>query len=364
MALFRDNDGKTEKATPGKLSQAANKGQVAISKELTMSVSLLIAIITLAVFGDYLFGALRTVLRDGLTVTPEKHHLVSQGGLQGGILELQQAISTVGIPLLTFMLLFFFATAFAGYAQIGFKFRPGALRWRLQALDVTKNLGRLFSFQSVARTFVSALKLIVLGSVLYFVLRSRIGQFMGLYHADDLGAALRLIIDTAILTVLSIVIVILVISIIDLIYQKWDYAESMKMSKQEVEDERKRSDGDPFIKNRLKQARNELLRQRMMESVPQADVIITNPTHYAIALAYDRKRNAAPEVVAKGVDEVALRIREIAEENDVPRVEDPPLARALFRAVKVGHEIPEKFYQAVATILGHVLRTRTEGSAA
>ena len=130
------------------------------------------------------------------------------------------------------------------------------------------------------------------------------------------------------------------------------------MSKQEVDDERKRSEGDPLIRNRLRQARAEMARHRMMEAVPQADVIITNPTHYSVALRYERNTNAAPEVVAKGMDDMAMRIRELARDNDVPLLEDPPLARALFAAVKVGQEVPARFYEAVATVLSHVYQLK------
>jgi flagellar biosynthetic protein FlhB len=128
------------------------------------------------------------------------------------------------------------------------------------------------------------------------------------------------------------------------------------MTRQEVQDERKRAEGDPAIKMRQRSARIELLRSRMMTAVPKADVVVINPTHFSVALRYDRKRDSAPVVVAKGVDEVALQIRTLAKEHGVPLMEDPPLARALFRAVKVGQSIPEKFYQAVAAVLGHVYR--------
>ena len=130
------------------------------------------------------------------------------------------------------------------------------------------------------------------------------------------------------------------------------------MSKQEVEDARKRSEGDPLMRSRLRQARAEMMRHRMMEAIPKADVVITNPTHFSVALRYDRKRHTAPELVAKGMNDVAMRIRELARENDVPLLEDPPLARALFRAVKVGQEIPARFYEAAATVLSHVYRLK------
>ena len=142
----------------------------------------------------------------------------------------------------------------------------------------------------------------------------------------------------------------------DLAFQRYSFTKRNMMTKQEVEDERKRTEGDPHMKARQRGARNELLQQRMMADVPRADVILTNPTHYSVALRYDRSKDAAPTVVAKGVDDMAMQIRKVARESGVPLMEDPPLTRALYRAVKVGHSVPEKFYQAVATVLSHVYR--------
>jgi flagellar biosynthetic protein FlhB len=152
--------------------------------------------------------------------------------------------------------------------------------------------------------------------------------------------------------------VVTVLALIDFAWQRYSFTKRNMMTKQEVEDERRRSEGDPMVRMRQRRARNDLLRHRMMAAVPKADVVVTNPTHFSVALRYDRSRDAAPTVVAKGADEIALRIREIARENGVPLMEDPPLARALFRAVKIGQAIPENFYQAVATVLSHVYRLK------
>ena len=154
--------------------------------------------------------------------------------------------------------------------------------------------------------------------------------------------------------------IVLIMAIGDIAYSRRKHTKSLMMTKQEVEDERKRTDGDPMIKSRLKAARMALMKQRMMEAIPMADVIITNPTHYSVALKYDREKHMSPAVVAKGIDDIAMRIRKIAAENDVPLMEDAPLARALFRAVDVGQEIPEKFFKAVATVLGHVYRLKNK----
>ena len=149
-----------------------------------------------------------------------------------------------------------------------------------------------------------------------------------------------------------------VIAVADYIYQKYEHIKQLKMSRQEIRDEHKQSEGDPHVKARLRQIRHERARQRMMSAVPQADVVVTNPTHFAVALKYDTETMAAPVVVAKGVDNVAFRIREVADENDVPIVENPPLARALFGGVELDQQIPEEHYQAVAQIISYVYRLK------
>ena len=355
--MFRDNDGKTEDATPAKLAEAAASGNVAISREFTMAFTLLCAAIVAYIFGGVMVNALRETLHDGLSVDVRTRPIY-EADIAGAIDELDRPIQHVGVPLVGFMLLLMLITAIAGYGQIGLSFRPKALKVDPNRINPTKNISRLFSFQSVMRTIVSAIKLIVLGTVLVWVLRARLDRFISLYEEQDLKRALELIAETAFLIIVWVSVVVLLIALVDVIYQRWDYKQNLKMSKQEVEDERKRSDGDPFIKGRLREARRELMRQRMMDAIPEADVVITNPTHFAVALAYDRSKHAAPVVLAKGVDEVAFKIRALASENDVAVVEDPPLARALYRSVKVGREIPERFYQAIATVLGHVFRMR------
>jgi flagellar biosynthetic protein FlhB len=150
----------------------------------------------------------------------------------------------------------------------------------------------------------------------------------------------------------------IIIALIDVPFQKWQHMKQMRMTKQEIRDEMKDMEGRPEVKAQIRRRQREMSNSRMIDRVKDADVIITNPTHYAVALRYDRKKNAAPEVIAKGVDEMAARIREIAREHKVPLMEDPPLARALFRAVKVGQEIPARFFEAVATVLSHVYRLK------
>ncbi len=352
MGLFKDDDGKTEKATPGRLQQARDKGQVQISKEFTMAGSLLIAVLALQHIGFWLMDAFREVIRRSMALRLDD---VTVTGIQTEILKV---IEIVAPPFMALLAIFVLATAVFGYSQIGLKLSKEALVFKLERLNPVMNLNKLFKFSSVMKAIMSFLKLIVLGSVLYFVLRARWTDLAMMHGHRNVEFSANLIADLAFTVFLWIAVVVLFLSFMDVAWQRFDFQKNLRMSKHEVSDERKRTDGDPMIKSRLRSLRNEFMRQRMMESVPKADVIITNPTHYSVALRSDRNKNAAPEVVAKGVEHIALRIREIAREHSIPMMEDPPLARALYRAVKVGTEVPPKFYKAIASVLGHVFRLK------
>lgn len=353
MALFRDDAGKTEKPTPQRLSEARDKGKTPVSREFTMGGSLLVAVLALELTGPWLIAAFERVLADGFALP----HRVLEGGEVRPLLDhLLATAAVMGPPLLLLLAVFVAATAAFGYSQIGFKVSRQVLKLDLTRLNPAANLGRLLSFSSVLRMLLSLLKLCILASVLFFVLRAKWTSLAAMHDYEDVGLSLALIADMTFSVFFWIALLVLLMSIGDVAWQRFDHQQSLMMKKQEVEDERKRSEGDPLIKSRLRQARMELLRHRMLEAVPRADVVITNPQHYSIAIRYVRGRNGAPEVVAKGVDEVALRIRDIASRHGVPIMEDPALARGLYRAVKVGQEIPERFYRAVAAVLSHVYR--------
>ncbi len=322
-----------------------------------MAGSLLVAVLVLEFLGPWLMDALKELLRWGMDVNPIRHHLEG-GEVSGVVRELTHAMSILASPYVVLALLFFLATMVFGYGQIGFKIAKQALVFRPEKFNPVTNLGKIFRFSSVFKTIFSAAKLAVLIGVLYIVIANRLDDLARLYELESFEESVTVILDLALTVFFWIAVVVLVISIGDILWQRYDHNKGLMMTKQEVEDERKRTDGDPFIKNRLRQARMKLMQQRMMEAVPKADVVITNPTHYSVALKYDRGNQAAPEVVAKGLDDLALRIREIAKEHNVALMEDPPLARALHRAVDVGQQIPVKFFQAIATVLSHVYQMK------
>lgn len=355
MALFGDDNGKTEKPTPGKLADVRKKGDTPHSKELTQGGVLFLAAIMLIWIGDWMVSALSQVMRNGMSVhTIESRRLYEP---DGAMAELWNAFTTVLPPFATLLTVLVVATALIGYGQIGVKISSQAVGFKPEKLNPFTNMKRVFSPQSLMRTVFAAFKLSIIVTVLYFVLSGRLPVLLRLHEMPFADAAGE--IGGLVLTLLLwIGAVVTAMALADLAYQRYSFTKRNMMTKQEVEDERKRAEGDPTMKARQKGARNELLQQRMMADVPRADVILTNPTHYSVALRYDRKKDAAPTVVAKGVDDVAMQIREIARENDVPLMEDPPLTRAIYRAVKVGQAVPEKFYQAVATVLSHVYRLK------
>ena len=353
---FGDDQGRTEKPTPGRLNEARNRGDTHLSRELLTGATLLTAAIALRFFGGWLLQSMGSALRFGLTLDMETHP-VANGDVPGACKEVLTALALVAAPSLLLLAVLLLSAAIAGYAQIGVRFSDEVLQLKLERLNPASNYKRLFSMQAVVRTAFSLVKLGVLVLVLALVLDSRWADLAKLPD-QDFVVGMRIVADLAMTALLWVAVVVFALALADVFWQRFDFEKRNMMTRQEVEDERKRGEGDPMVKNRLRQARTELLRHRMMQAVPKADVVITNPTHYAVALRYDRKKNAAPEVLAKGVDDMAARIREIARENKVPLMEDPPLARALFRAVKVGQEVPARFFEAVATVLSHVYRLK------
>ncbi|MEZ6036298.1 MAG: flagellar biosynthesis protein FlhB [Planctomycetota bacterium] len=354
MSLFGDDGGKTEKATPGRLSEVRNKGDTPLSKELIQGGVLFFAAIMLLWVGEWLMSALGEVMLNGLSLDVQTRPLEDISGICA---ELSRAMLTIAPPFVTLVGALVLATLLIGYGQIGVKVSSEVIKLKFERLNPVNNVKRVFSPQSLVRTLFALLKLSVIVAVLYLVLHDRLPVLLRL-HEMPFAAAAGEIGSLALTLLLWIGAVVTVMAAADFAYQRYSFHKRNMMTKQEVEDERKRSEGDPTMKARQRSARNEMLRHRMMAAVPKADVIITNPTHFSVALRYDRKRDAAPIVVAKGVDEMAFAIRKIAKENGVPLMEDPPLARALYRAVKIGQSVPEKFYQAVATVLSHVYRLK------
>ncbi|PIE22951.1 MAG: flagellar biosynthesis protein FlhB [Planctomycetota bacterium] len=354
MGLFQDKSDKTEKATPKRLSDARNKGQVAKSAELGMAMLFLLGLILVEAGGGSLIEALKEGLRQGFSL-----HVEPEITRTWAVETLRTAILRVAPGILIMMAILVATALVTGFAQVGIKFTIEPIRPKLEKLNPIAGLGRMFQLRSVMQTGLAFLKFVVLFGILWFNIQGDLPVLLTLADMPFAESA-PIVAELAIKIFWWIAIVLLLLGILDLIYQKWQHQKDMRMSKQDIKDEAKSTDGDPEIKARIKRAMREVSRRRMMEEVPKADVVITNPTHFAVALKYEKSDMAAPSVVAKGADEVAFKIRELAKENKVPIMEDPPLARALFSSVRLGDEIPRRFYEAVAAVLARVLRMKQE----
>lgn len=352
MSDEQDDSQKTEDPTPKKLEESRKKGQVALSREMNTWVLMLAATIMIVALSP----SLMTHMKEFLKIYIEQSYAfpAGEGGLDKILLgSFKQVMGILAAPFIILM----FAGFIAPFLQVGVIFAPEVIKPDISKISPMKGMKRLFSMRSIMEFFKGLIKMVVIGAVGVFVLKPYYGQ---LNHMVGLPIPLLLseIMSLFIRLMVGILIVLLIIAVMDLVYQRYEHYKKMRMSKQEVKDEFKQSEGDPHVKGRLRQLRQERARRRMMAAVPTADVVITNPTHYAIALKYDTDTMDAPMCVAKGADEVALRIREVAKENNVVIYEAPPLARALYDVVEMDEMIPIEHYQAVAEVISYVFRLK------
>jgi flagellar biosynthesis protein FlhB len=245
----------------------------------------------------------------------------------------------------------------AGYLQFGLVFSADGIMPKLDKISPFAGLKRMFSMRSLAEFVRGLLKLAVVGSVAMFLILpevAHLNKLIGMEMIQLLGETKALLAKLLI----GVVSIVAAIAAIDVIYQRLQHMREMRMSRQEIKDEFKETEGDPLVKGRLRQLRMERTRRRMMAQVPQSDVVVTNPTHYAVALKYDPNSMAAPKMMAKGADKVAQKIREVAKEHGIPIVENPPLARGLFAAVDVDQEVTPEFYKAVAEVISYIFKLK------
>jgi len=342
---------KTEEPTQRRREEAREQGQVAFSSDLTTGILLLSALAALAVLVPTLAGGLVHVLRDGLRHIPVADlnpvlvqtmfsRLFSQGlewlGLLFGVI----VVAGIMAPML----------------QVGFHLAPAMLGFKLEKLSPATGWGKLLSLEGGVRGFIALGKVAFIALVAYWILRWRGARFA------DLGMirlAPALSIAWSIVTHLALAIAgtLVTLGILDYFFQRWNHDKSLRMTKQELKEEVKRDEGDPMVKGRIRRLQREAGQKRMMQDVPKATVVVTNPTHLAIALRYEANM-AAPRVVAKGAGAVAHRIADIARRHGVAVVERKPLARALFKSVKVGQHIPAALFVAVAELIAYVFRLR------
>ena len=348
---------KTEPATDKKLKDAREEGKVAKSKELTAAFDLIILFLVLKIFISYVGGCLLIIFDFVYSSMPE-FVKINEAKLTTFAISsyLFNIILKWILIVLPFFLLGVVITILISVFQVGWKISTKPMQPKLEKFNPINGFKRIFSKNSLFELVKSIVKIGVISYVAYSSVKNNRNDLFLLYDIP-LNQAVTLIGSIIINTGLKISFVYLVVGIADYAYQKHKFNEDMKMTKQEVKDEYKNSEGDPQIKGKQKQRMREASQRRMMQDVPKADVVITNPTHLAIALKYDAEVSEAPVVVAKGEDYVALKIKEVAQENNIAIVENKPLARMLFSNVDIGAEIPPELYQSVAEILAMIYKT-------
>ena len=347
-----DSGEKTEDPTGKKITDASNKGNVAQSQEIQSWAILLIITLIIGSAVPTIMGYVKNINRR--FIENAHAYTLSQENFQ---YIFKEVIFEIGIVILPLMMVFLVTGLSVQLLQIGWNPSFEKFQIKLNKFSPAKGVKKFFGVRPLVEAFKSMVKLGIVGSVVLVSVAPMLND-VELLPAFELLHALDRIQEIAIVILVIAVMIMTVIAALDYAYQKWDHKDKLKMTKQEVKDERKQQDGDPKIKQRIAALRMERARERMMQAVVKADVVITNPTHYAVALKYDMDTMPAPILVGKGVDSLAMRIREIAEENDIPIVENPPLARALYAGVEIDEEIPTEHYHAVAEVIGYVFRLK------
>ena len=348
-----DSDGeKSEEPTGKKLGDAKTKGQVAQSQEIQSWVALLTITLLIGSVIPAIMGHISILSRNFI----ENAHAysVTAADFQNLTKEVAWEIGLVVMPLMITFMVVGFATQ---VVQVGWTVSAEKFQIQLNKFSPLKGAKKIFGIRAAVEAGKGVVKLGIVGTVTFLLVSPMLAD-IALLPAFDLLHTLERVKQIALVILVVAVMIMTIIAAVDFAYQKWDHTEKLKLTKQEVKDERKQQDGDPKIKQRIAALRMERQRERMMQAIGKADVIITNPTHYAIALQYDMDTMPAPILVGKGIDSLAFRIREVAEENDIPIVENPPLARALYASVEIDEEIPAEHFHAVAEVIGYVFRLK------
>lgn len=341
---------KTEEPTSKKRADAKKKGQVGRSTELSTAFVLLIGFFIIKVMWAHIYGSIAaytTYVFSHLNQPVDTENILR---IFIGIIEL---LAQTSLPIMLGIMVMGLAI---NVFQVGLNFNTEAIGFKPDKLNPINGFGRIFSKRSLVELVKSLFKIAIIGFFLYDFLKDHL-MAMPQFIYFDLPNSLAQIADIVFSMAFEVIAVIIVLGILDYGYQKWQTTQDLKMTKQEVKDEMKQTEGDPQIKGKIKQKQRQMAMSRMMQEVPKADVIVTNPTHFAVALQYS-KGMVAPLIVAKGQDLVAQRIKDIARDARVPIVENRPLARALYASAEVGDMVPAELYQAVAEVLAYVYRLK------
>ena len=344
-------DEKTEKATPKRRQDERKKGNVFQSNDVAAVCSMLVLFHSLKALAPHLYRNFRDAMYMFMGMAADSDSFHQEAGremlVKAMLLFLESALPLLFIGVLTAVAVTFFQTRMA--------FSMDVLKFKMERISPLKGFKRMFSIRSVVELIKALIKITILGWVVYVFLKGRMEELSRLMEGTVEGA-LIFTGNTVISLVDTVGVAFIFLASMDYLYQWWEYEKNLRMSKQEIKEEYKQTEGDPQIKGKIREKQRQMASMRMMQNVPKADVIVRNPTHYAVALGYDADRNRAPVVLAKGADHLALKIVEVGEANGVYILEDRPLARGLYASVEVDMEIPEEYYQTVAKILAFVYK--------
>lgn len=344
---------RTEPASPRRLEQAREEGNVPHSRELMAFMVMAAGAGTFWVLGSWIAQGIANVIRHGLSF--DRAAAFDTAIMRGSSLSLTvDALMYIG-PLFLIIIAAIIATPFV---MGGWVFSPKAFKLDFTRIDPIKGLGRMFSWQSIAELVKAILKAILIGGVLFWVVRHEQDRLFGLL-AQPIETGLASFSQVLFFSFVALIGGLAIIAAIDVPFQLWQYHDRLKMTREELRKEARESEGDPQLKARIRSQQREMARSRMMSEVPKADVVVTNPTHFAVALKYDSSAMQAPVVVAKGMNLIAQRIRDLAGEHHVPILEAPPLARALHRHADIGDQIPAALYASVAEVMAWVYQLNT-----
>ncbi len=342
---------KTEQPTPKKIRDAHDEGQVAFSTEINTVGILLMGFIGIGLLGPWWWEGMALAIRRSLTDL-----FMSELSDGPSLMRLASGYGGVLVGLAAFFVLTAGTGLMLSIAQVGLHVTAKPLAPKAQRINPLSGFKRIFGMRGLVKTGLGAFKMFLVASIGWWVIQSELPRMV---HVDD-RVAMRFVADATVLWWLAIklILVLVVVAALDALYQRWQHGKDLMMTKHEVKQEFKQAEGDPLIKSKIRQIQRQMAQRRMMQEVPKADVVITNPTHVAVALRYDREAMNAPVVVAKGFDAVAQRIKALAAEHGIPQVENIPLARALAKDVEIGRAIPGKWYEAVAEVLAAVYKLK------
>ncbi len=346
-----NNEEKTEEPTPRKRQELRDKGEVAKSRELPSVAVLLASLMTLTFFGSFMYSQIQLVMQETLSLP-----MLNDLNVSDFIIFAQKMTTRFILAMSPLLATVFITAIISNIMQVGFVLSGESITPKLSKLDPIKGFTRLFSKQALMELCKSLLKLALISTISYYTIKAEMKD-VHLLGEMEVKAIWVYILTVFLKIFLRCTLAMVLVVVSDYAFQRWEFENRIKMSKQEIKDEHKKAEGDPLVKSRIKSIQMEMARKRMMQSVPEADVVITNPVRLAVALKYNPEMNA-PKVLAKGAGEVAKKIRDLATEHDIPILEKRELAQHLYKLVEIGQEIPAVFYQAVAEVLAYIYRLK------